>query len=126
MTLVLDSGAISALAERRALLHVLRDRGQWPPHVPAVVLTEALAGDPHRDHSANRFLATCLVSAVEEPVARRAAKLRATSTRRSASAVDAVIVATAEALGGATVLTTDRRDIAALAANAVDVIVGSI
>jgi hypothetical protein len=56
VTLVLDPGGISALAGQRARLIELRDRGLWPPQVPAVVLAEALTGDPRRDYHANRLL----------------------------------------------------------------------
>ena len=44
MTLILDSGGISALAGQRARLTELRRRGLWPAQIPAVVLAEALTG----------------------------------------------------------------------------------
>ena len=44
MTLVLDSGGLSALAAQRARLQELRRRGLWPAQVPAVVLAESPAG----------------------------------------------------------------------------------
>ena len=47
MTLILDSGGLSALAADRAKLAELRRRGLWPGQVPSVVLAESLTGD-HR------------------------------------------------------------------------------
>lgn len=120
--LVLDSGGVSRLAARdresAALLLALRRRGLWPPVVPTVVTVECLTGSPGRDANTNRFLKACsLDSAVPERVARRAAELR-TEARRG-SAVDALVVATAEP--GGTVITSDGIDLRALAANAADV-----
>jgi 4-aminobutyrate aminotransferase-like enzyme len=58
--LVLDSGAVSRLAERTreaaALMRALREEGLWPPIVPAAVLVECLQGQSGRDAAANRFL----------------------------------------------------------------------
>ena len=73
MTLVLDSGGVSALAGQRARLHELRRRGLWPAQVPAVVLTEALTGDQRRDFHTNRLLRACQIRVVDEPLAREAA-----------------------------------------------------
>jgi len=120
--LVLDSSAVSRLAERSryaaALIHALRDEGIWPPVVPSVVLVECLHGYAGRDAIENRFLKTCdLVEEVSEPLARRAAFLRRRAKR--GSAVDALVVAIAEP--GGTVLTSDLRDLDALAAHAQDV-----
>lgn len=113
--LVLDSGAVSRLAERTrdaaALIRALREEGQWPPLVPSAVLVECLQGHRGRDAAANRFLKTCdIVEELGESVARRAAFLR--SRARRGSAVDAIVVAHAEP--GATVLTSDLRDLEAL------------
>ena len=114
---VLDAGGLTRLAERsipaRERLRRLRVAGLWPPVVPAVVLTEALQGDPRRDFLEERLLGMCDVEAVDEPVARRAARLR-TGARRG-SAVDAIVVAFAEGTGGV-VLTQDPKDLKALAA----------
>jgi hypothetical protein len=64
--LVLDSGAVSRLAERSrraaALILALREEGLWPPVVPSVVLVECLQGRAGRDAPANRFLKTCDVA----------------------------------------------------------------
>lgn len=119
MTLVLDSGGITALAGQQARLRELRRRGQWPAEVPAVVLTESLTGDHRRDFAANRLVRACLVRDVDELLARRAAALR-TSTRRadSISATDAVVAAFAEQSPDPVVLTSDPDDLTALTAHA--------
>ena len=115
--LVLDAGAVSRLAERTrsaaALIESLRDEGAWPPVVPSMVLVECLQGHAGRDAVANRFLKTCdIIEGVSEALARRAAFLRRRGKR--GSAVDALVVAMAEPDG--TVLTSDTRDLDALAA----------
>ena len=117
--LVLDSGGVSRLAERSqgaaALILALKEQDLWPPVVPSVVLVECLEGHPGRDAPANRFLKTCdVVEDVAEPLARRAAALRRRARR--GSAVDALVVAFAEP--GGTVLTSDPRDLSALATHA--------
>jgi predicted nucleic acid-binding protein len=119
MTVVLDCGGVSFLAADRAVLTVLRERGEWPPLVPSVVLAECLTGDHRRDHAVNRLLTMCLVPDVDEPLARRAAALR-TATRRAGtvSAVHAVVVALAERHPSSVVVTSDPDDVRALAAHA--------
>ena len=112
MTYVLDSGGVSRLAGDRAVLAVLRDRGPLPPEVPVVVLVESLTGDHRRDHAVNRLLSMCVVRPVDEARARRAATLRGRSGRADEiSAVDAVVVALAERVDSAVVVTSDPRDI---------------
>ena len=117
--LILDSGAVTRLSERTrdaaALLRTLRAEGLWPAVVPTVVLVECLQGHAGRDAAANRFLKTCdVMEELPQSVARRAALLR--TRARKGSAVDAIVVACAEP--GATVLTSDVGDLAALAARA--------
>ena len=95
------------LARDRARLAELRRRGEWPAIVPSVVLTEALTGDHRHDYDENRLLRTCAIRPVDELLARSAARLRAKTTiRRASSAVDAIVVATADDVGGATVLSS--------------------
>ena len=116
MTLVLDADGITMLAGHRARLEELRRRGEWPPIVAAVTLTEALTGDHRRDFQENRLLRTCEIRSVDEALARHAARLRASvSGRRSPSAADAVVVALADDAGGAIVLSSDPVDLRALA-----------
>jgi len=125
--LVLDSGAVSRLAERSrdalALVLSLRDQGLWPPIVPAVVLVECLQGHAGRDANENRLLKTCAVlEVVPEALARRAALLRRLARR--GSAVDALVVACAEPDG--LVLTSDPGDLGALAAHTNGVVIERI
>ena len=76
---------------------------------------ECLEGHAGRDAAENRFLKTCdILEDVPEPLARRAASLRRRA--RTGSAVDALVVAVAEPDG--LVLTSDPRDLEALAAHA--------
>ena len=124
---VLDSGAVTRLAERSrraaALIAALREEGLWPPVVPSVVLVECLQGHVGRDAAVNRFLKSCDINEVLfERLVRRAAGLRFMARR--GSAVDAVVVAHAEP--GGTVLTSDLPDVQALAAGADDVAVHRI
>ncbi len=119
MTLVFDSGGLSALVGQRARLRELLDRGLWPAQVPAVVLAESLTGDHRRDFHTNRLLRTCQVRDVDETQAREAARLRtATGRFASISAVDAIVAALAGASADAVVLTSDPLDLIALAAHA--------
>jgi predicted nucleic acid-binding protein len=116
VTVILDSHGVTSLAADRARLAELRNRGEWPPLVPTVVLAEALSGDPRCDYHENRLLRTCELRAVDEALAREAAALRAqVRTRRTPSAVDAVVVAVADQVGGGTVLSSDPSDLRALA-----------
>jgi predicted nucleic acid-binding protein len=117
--LVLDSGGLSRLSERTrraaALIAALREQGLWPPVVPTVVLAELIAGRSRTDAYVNRLLGSCDVDpTVTEAMARRAGELRAQARRGSAG--DAIVVALAEP--GATVMTSERGDLEALAAYA--------
>jgi predicted nucleic acid-binding protein len=123
VTLVLDSGGVSMLAGNRARLHEVRQRGEWPPIVPAAVLVEALTGDHRRDFHENRLLHVCIIEPVDEDLARDAALLRtAGAGRRVPSAVDAIVAAQADRMGGAVILTTDPGDLRALARHTKNVI----
>jgi hypothetical protein len=125
--LVLDSGAVTRLAERSgraaALIAALRAEGLWPPVVPSMVLVECLTGDGPRDAAQHRFLQTCdIAQTVSVPLARRAAWLR--SRARTGSAVDALVIAVAEP--GGTVLTGDLADLRALAEHTSSVTIEAI
>jgi hypothetical protein len=114
MTLILDSGAVTYLAaHRRQAVALITELAElWPPKVPSVVLVECLQGHAGRDALTNALLKTCdVIEAIPESIARRAALLRRLAHR--GSAVDAIVVALAEPTG--TVLTSDQRDLAALA-----------
>lgn len=116
MALVLDAGGLRLLAERStralALLRALRDRGLWPPLVPAPVLVECLTGDEATDAPIERLVATVnVVTELPEALARRAAWLRTAAGRGSST--EALVVALAEP-GGA-VLTRGNVRIEAMA-----------
>lgn len=119
MSVVLDSGGVSALAsEREQALQALRYSAA-APMVPAAVLTEVLTGDHRRDHTVNRYLRLCVVRDIDEPLAREAARLRtATGRAGSISAVDAIVAAVAAEEAGSVVLTSDPDDLRALSAHA--------
>jgi predicted nucleic acid-binding protein len=125
--LVLDSGGVSKLAQQSrdslALIVAFREQGLWPPSVPSVVLTECLQGQAGRDANVNRFLKTCeIAELVPESLARRAALLRRLAKR--GSAVDALVVASAEP--GGTVVASDADDLEALAVHADDVVIEAV
>jgi hypothetical protein len=110
---------VSRLAERStraaALIIAFKRKGLWPPLVPSVVLVECFTGRPDRDAGTSRFLRTCDVdTSLPQRRARRAAHLR--TLARRGSAVDAVVVASAEP--GGTVYGADVDDLKALAAHA--------
>lgn len=120
--LVLDSGGVTALAQRTAetaaRIRLLQKEGLWPPLVPSVVLVECLQGHAGRDAFVNRLLKTCdVLENIPESLARRAAQLRRLA--RKGSAVDALVVALAEPHGAA--ITSDPEDLGALASHANDV-----
>ena len=116
--LVLDSGGVSFLARRSqdavATIRALVREGAWPPLVPSVVLAESVSGR-QRDDAVNRLLKTCDVSEeLPVPLARRAGELR--HRARRGSAVDAIVVASAEPRG--IILSGDVEDLGALASYA--------
>jgi predicted nucleic acid-binding protein len=116
VTVILDSGGLTALAGQRAKLAEMRRRGLWPAQVPSVVLTEALTGDHRNDFMTNRILRACQVRDVGELMARTAARMRtATGRAGSISAVDAVVAAHAVSNPESFVLTSDPEDLTALA-----------
>ena len=115
MTLILDSGGVTALAGQRARLAELRRRGQWPPQIPSVVLVEALTGDHRRDFYENRLIALCQVRDVTDVHAREAARLRTRTGRAGTiSATEAIVVAMALTFPDPVVLTSDPDDVATL------------
>lgn len=127
MNVVLDSGGVSALAQRSplaaALIGELRSAGLWPALVPAPVLVECLTGSPGRDAQANRLLKACdVVTELAQALARRCARLRFEARR--GSAVDAVVIGVAEPDG--VVLTSDPGDLGALAQVAIGVTIRAV
>jgi len=116
---VLDSGAISALAKKNAKVRNALTRAidaGAEITVPTAAIAESTTGDQRRDAATNRVLRLATPIALDEKLARRAASLRhAVRTRRSGT-IDAIVVATADAMTGTVIFTTDRQDIAALVA----------
>ena len=119
MSLVLDSGAVTALGRRdrqtAARIVALRQRGMWPPILPTAVLVDSLTGSRVRDALVNRTVGLSAIYPLDEPLSRRAAQLRGRA--RAGSAVDAVVVATAELLE-ALVITVNTDDLARLSQHA--------
>lgn len=115
---VLDGAAVRRLAERTtrsvATIEALVLAGLWPATMPSVALVDCLSGDADTDRVVLALLGTVdVVETVPRAVAERAAWLRTAAGRGSAA--DAIVVALAEAGGGA-VLTAGRRiDVEALA-----------
>jgi predicted nucleic acid-binding protein len=115
--LILDSGAVIALArgDRRARAFLARALELLAPvEVPVVVVAETVRGGP-RDAPVHRVLkAIGTVPAAQEAHGRTAGRLLGAA--RSASTVDALVVAQAVEAGGAQILTGDRDDLERLAA----------
>ncbi|HEX6197336.1 MAG TPA: PIN domain-containing protein [Jiangellaceae bacterium] len=117
MTTILDSHGVTVLADDRARIAEMLDRGEWPPLVPAAVLVECLTGDNRRDFRTNRLLRQCNVREVSEVIARHAARLRTLARGDRISPTDAIVAATADHAGGGVILTSDVDDLRALAEN---------
>lgn len=121
MNLVLDAGAVSALAEGdprvRRIVAAAR-AADLNARTSASVVAE-VTGRGERDAPTNRVLAGLEVVAVGERLARIAGVLR----HRSGvpDTVDALVVATAVAGGGGVVLTGDTDDIGRLVEHATGV-----
>lgn len=115
--MTLDAGALSAAAEGdqrvRANLEALR-RHNAEVVLPAVVIAESTTGDGPRDARVNLVIRGCQVASTTELIARRAGALRCRARRPDAT-VDAIVVATAELVGGGALLTFDLEDCTALA-----------
>ena len=116
--IVLDSGALSALAEesrafRTALEEALRTRAEV--FVPTAVIAEATTGDHRRDATVNRALKTTSLVALDGRLARSAAVLRYAHKRAGAGTIDAIVVATADLVPGTGILTSDPADLRLLA-----------
>ena len=118
--LVLDSCALSALAEeksgvRRYLERAIEEKTEIA--VPTVVIAESTTGSA-RDAALNNVLRVLEPTMVElsEELAREAGALRYRARRPLRDTIDAIIVATADASAGSAILTADAGDMAALAA----------
>jgi len=110
--LILDSGAVIALArgDARARAFLARSvEATSTVEIPVVVVAETLRGGP-RDAPVNRVLkAIGFVPEAQEAHGRIAGRLLGVA--RSASTVDALVVAQAIEGGGGHILTGDRDDL---------------
>lgn len=125
--LILDSGAVIALARQearaRAALTAAWEVGA-DVLVPVVVVAETVRGGA-RDAPVNRILnAVGNVAPATEETARIAGALLARA--KSAATIDALVVAEAVNRGGGVVLTGDAADLGALASPHGDVVIQSL
>ena len=115
--LILDSGAVIALAhgDQRARAFLARAlKMDASIEIPVVVVAETIRGGP-RDAPIHRILkAVGSVPDSREIHGRTAGRLLGAA--RSASTIDALVVAHAVEAGGAQILTGDREDLERLAA----------
>jgi predicted nucleic acid-binding protein len=116
--LILDSGAVIALARRdpraKAFLARALELGAHV-EIPVVVVAETVRGGP-RDAPVHRVLkAVGSVPEAREVHGRTAGRLLGAA--RSSHTVDALVVAHAAEAGGARILTSDREDLERLAAS---------
>lgn len=125
LDVVFDSGGLSAWAASRPpadVLDVLEvvARIGGVAVVPSAVIVEASTGHGARDARVNRRLEQSLIDLCTVDRARRAARLRF-DAGRDVSAVDAIVVATAERSLQSVIVTSDPKDLRAL----VDVATGT-
>ncbi len=115
--LILDSGAVIGLArgDQRARAFLARALEMDASiEIPVVVVAETLRGDP-RDAPVHRILkAIGSVPEMGESHGRIAGRLLGAA--RSASTIDALVVAQAVEAGGGMILTADPEDVVPLAA----------
>jgi predicted nucleic acid-binding protein len=117
--IVLDSGALSTLAEKgRPLRLILREALAKDAEVvvPAVVVAESTSGDSGRDAHVNRVLKATRIISVDERIGRAAGSLRHALRRRHAGTIDAIVVACADDVVGSLIVTSDLADLGPLAA----------
>jgi len=122
--LILDRGAVIALARQdqraRAVLTAAWEAGVEVA-VPSLVVAETTRGSA-RDAGVNRVLhAVGKVTAADEATGRLAGSLLGAAG--SIGTVDAIVVASAIAMGGGVVLTGDADDLRALASRHPEVVV---
>lgn len=124
LRLILDSGAVIALsrndARARATLAAAHEVGA-SVSIPSVVVAETVR-DTARDAPVNRVInAVGQVDPVDEGTGRIAGALLGAT--RATATIDALVVATAVAAGGAVILTGDPDDLRQLAARNDDVLI---
>lgn len=131
VALLLDADGVSKAARGQApaVKFIVAAAGlSLPVATSAITLTETLRGTP-RDAPVHRLLKSIEVIPVDAEIARAAGALLGKAKR--SDTVDAVVVATAQMLerrygGPVLVLTSDRRDLAALAPPAAGVRVQTV
>ena len=127
--LVLDSGALTAIAEEKEQLRIaVRQALEESTEVvvPTVVVAESTTGHVGHDARVNQALKKMVVSPLDETVARHAGRLRHVTRSRRGGTIDAIVVATADRVPGTRLLTGDTRDICHLAEVARKTVVVSI
>ena len=117
--LILDSGAVIALAAREPRARAFIDRALQRRDLvvlPAVVIAETTRGNP-RDAAVNRVIAMVHeIAPVTEPVAREAGRLLGMANAGNLT-IGALIAAEAVLSGSATIMTGDPKDLLTLVAN---------
>jgi predicted nucleic acid-binding protein len=117
LRIVLDSGALSAIAEEQGFARAKFAKalaGGALAAIPTIVLAETTTGNGVRDARINRVAKGCDIVDLTETIARSAAALR--SRKPACGVADAIVVATADAMRGSAILTSDPDDLRALAA----------
>lgn len=115
--IILDSGAITALANEEEAIRVATRKALTAGAtlvIPTVVVAESTTIGGPRDAPVNRVLKLGLIADCDLETARTAASLRF-RTRQKAGAIDAIVIATADRVPGSTVLTSDVGDLGPLA-----------
>ncbi len=117
--LILDSGAVIALAARQERVRQILQRARVEKRlvvIPAVVIAETTRGGP-RDAAVNRVIkAVDVIAPITEEIAREAGRLLIAAGMSNAT-VDALVVATALRPIPTIILTGDVGDITALSVN---------
>jgi len=115
---VLDSGALSAIADRRGrVFQYLRRAIEEGAEIaiPTVVIAESTTGTP-RDSTVNQFLREfdLTIIPVTESIARSAGSLRFSAGRPTADTIDAIVVAIGDLSNRSIILTGDVGDLQTL------------
>ena len=114
--LILDSGAVIGLSRGDDSIRAFLRRSielDVPAEIPVVVVAETIRGED-RDATVNRVLKAVGEVPETTPAVGRCAGRLLGETRSSAT-IDALVVAHAVEAGGGTILTSDAKDLNALA-----------
>ncbi len=116
-SIILDSGALTALANKEGALRSAVRKALIAGArfiVPTVVVAESTTGSGTRDAALNRVVKTAIVADCDLATARSAAALRF-DVGSQAGTIDAIVVATADRMPGAVIVTGDSGDLLPLA-----------